>query len=298
MTDPCPNFEWKPVLREIARWMPLGLVFAFAYYTTLSMLWYEWSHAPDYSHCFMVPVFSAWVLWERRGMLAGEPLRGSWWGLVFFALTGVLLAGGAYMYLVYFERISLLPCAAGVALFVGGPRALKWAWPAIAYLIFMIPLPGPLLVLLSYPLQRLGTLIATFILQLVGIPASAQANVVVLREARVDVVAACSGLRILMLCIAICVATVMITRRNWIQKLLIVASAIPIALVANIARITITALIYELIGHALKEELVHDVAGYLMMPGAVALLWAELELMSRALRRRERRVHWEMRGFA
>ena len=271
---------WNVLLREAPRWLPVAAVFVWAYSTTLRGMWEEWSQAPDYSHCFFVPLFSAWVLWERRSMLAGAAPRGSWWGLLFFAITAALMFASSVMYLVYFERLSLISSLAGVALFVGGWQGLRWAWAPVAYLLFMVPLPGPLLVLLSYPLQRLGTLVATFILQLGGIPAFAQGNVVVLREARVDVVAACSGLRILMLCIAICVGTIMITRRTWREKLIIVASAIPIALLANITRLTATALAYELFGNRIPETTVHDVAGYLMMPGAVGLLWLELEILA------------------
>jgi exosortase len=216
---------------------------------------------------------------------------------LFCALTGTLLVFGSYMYLVYFERISLLPCAAGVALLVGGRPALKWSWPAIAFLLFMIPLPGPVLVAVSYPLQRLGTVMATLILQLVGIPAFARANVVTLREADVGVVAACSGLRILLLCVAICVASVMVVKRRWWQSLFIVASAVPIALFANISRITLTAMAHEWIGQQVQVDRFHTVAGYLMMPAAMALLWGELALMARLLR--QRRAHQPYgRGFA
>lgn len=287
---------WNELLREAPRWLPVAAVFAWAYSTTLRGMWEEWSQAPDYSHCFFVPLFSAWVLWERRAMLAGAVAPGSWWGLLFFGMTAGLLFASSVMYLVYFERLSLITSLAGVVLFVGGWPALRWAWAPVAYLLFMVPLPGPLLVLLSYPLQRFGTLVATFLLQLAGIPAFAQGNVVVLREARVDVVAACSGLRILMLCIAICVGTIMITRRTWGERALIVASAIPIALLANITRLTATALAYELFGNRVPEATVHDVAGYLMMPGAVALLWLELELLGTLTRRRRRMA--EMRGAA
>lgn len=287
---------WNVLLREALRWLPAVAVFAWAYSTTLRGMWEEWSQAPDYSHCFFVPLFSAWVLWERRAVISGAELRGSWWGLTLFGITGALLFASSMMYLVYFERLSIITSLAGVALFVGGWPAWRWAWAPVAYLLFMVPLPGPLLVLLSYPLQRLGTLVATFILQLGGIPAFAQGNVVVLREARVDVVAACSGLRILMLCLAICVGTIMITRRSWRDKVIIVASAIPIALLANITRLTATALAYELFGNRIPETTVHDVAGYLMMPGAVALLWAELETLGMLARRRQREA--ELRGTA
>ena len=286
MKPPWGDDVGKRVLNESARWLPIAVAVLWIYHGTIHIMAREWLNIPDYSHGFFVPVFSGWLLWHRREMSAGQPLRGSWWGLGFFVLTGALLVSGSYMYLVYFERISLLPCAAGVALLVGGRPALKWAWPAIVFLIFMIPLPGPVLVAVSYPLQRLGTVTATLILQLLGIPAFARGNVVTLREAEVGVVAACSGLRILMLCVAICVGSVMVVRRHWLQSLIIVFSAVPIALFANISRIAVTALAHEWIGQQVSVDRFHTVAGYLMMPAAIGLLWGELALMARFLRER------------
>jgi exosortase len=286
----------KLVLRESVRWLPVALALVWIYHGTIQIMAREWQ-IPDYSHGFFVPVFSAWLLWHRRAMIAGPPLRGSWWGLGFFVLTAALLVSGSYMYLVYFERISLLPCAAGVVLLVGGRPALKWAWPAIVFLIFMIPLPGPVLVAVSYPLQRLGTVVSALALQLVGIPAFARGNVVTLRAAEVGVVAACSGLRILLLCMAICVGTVMVTKRHWLQALFIVGSAVPIALFANISRITVTALAHEWIGEQVSVDYFHTAAGYLMMPAAMGLLWGEMTLMARFLRGR-RSYRSSGRGFA
>ena len=243
----------------------------------------RWWNEQDYVYGFLVPVFAGYLLWLRRVMLAGVAWKGSWWGLPLLVVAGAMRWTSSYFYYGLVDPLSLVPCLLGLVLLAGGWKVLRWAWPAIFFLVFMVPLPGFVAGALSHPLQRIGTIMSTYIIQTVGIPSVAQGNVIVLSQAELGVAEACSGLRMMMLFAAVSVGAALMVRRSAIEKLVIVASAVPIAILANVARITGTAMLYETAGEKWGEAVFHDLAGWFMMPLAVALLWIEMALLSQLL---------------
>jgi len=153
----------------------------------------------------------------------------------------------------------------------------------------MLPLPGPVSDKLSQPLQLLGTRVSVYVIQTLGIAASFKGNIIEMQGGDLEVARACSGLRMLVLFFAICVGVAFVIRRTWWEKIVIVVSAVPIAIIANVARLTVTAILYEMarrwpdvIDAHKAEEIIHDWSGYLiMMPLAMLLLWVELTLLSK-----------------
>ena len=123
----------------------------------------------------------------------------------------------------------------------GGWRALGWAWPAIAFLVFMIPLPFRFEAALAHPLQRIGTIMSTFALQTIGMTAYSEGNVIVLGEVRIGVVEACSGLNMLMTFFALSTGVAILMQRSPLERMIVFVSAVPIALATNILRIIVTA---------------------------------------------------------
>jgi exosortase len=128
----------------------------------------RWSHDPRYAHGYFVPMFALALLWMRRDRLDGVRPGQSSWGLALLGLGAVVQLVGGYYRLESFQGLPLLPDLAGIALLLGGWRALGWAWPAIAFLAFMIPLPWRLENALGPPLQYLATTASTYLLQTLG----------------------------------------------------------------------------------------------------------------------------------
>ena len=259
-----------------------------AYWTTLGDMAQRWAHDPQYSHGYLVPGFALVLLWLRRGMLAEAALQSSWWGAAILGAGVALRLVGAYFHFQWFDALSLLPCLAGVLLMVGGWPAWRWAWPAVLFLVFMVPLPHRLAIAMADPLQRLATATSTYVLQTFGIPALDEGNVILLSEVDMGIVEACSGLRMLVIFFALSTGLAMVVRRRLWERLLIVGSAAPIALVANVARISATGMVHEVLGdtergRALANAVFHDFAGWLMMPFALALLGIELKLLRHLL---------------
>jgi exosortase len=257
----------------------LGLLWA--YLPTLATLVRRWSHDPQYSHGFIVPVFALIVLWFRRGMFPPGTLRPSWWGVVLLLGGAGLRLVGVYYYYDFLDAVSLLPSVTGLCLLLGGWPILRWSWPAIAFLLFMLPLPYHVDLLLAYPLRRLATLASTYVLQTLGVPALAEGNVIVIEELRIGVVEACSGLGMLMTFFALSTAVAFVIGRPLFDKVFVFLSAVPVGVLMNVLRITVTAFLYRVASPELARAVFHDVAGWGMMPLALLVLWLELRFLDR-----------------
>ena len=268
--------RWVPEATVLCAWAALLVVFVATYYFTFAWLARMWMQ-PNYLHGFLVAPFSLFLLWFRSDMMVPFPSKGSLWAFPFFALSAVIR--GIAIYFNYsIDHYSLFPLLIGLALFVGGWRALRWSWPAIMFLVFMIPLPGFLEGALSRPLQYIGTNCSIYVIQTLGIPAVAVGNRIMLSAQALEVADACNGIKMLMLFFAICVgATLVMPLKLW-EKCVIAASAIPIAVLSNVARITVSAVVSDLFGPKV-EQLVHDYGGPAMMPLAIVLVWGEMQLI-------------------
>ncbi len=260
----------------------LGFLVAllWAYAPTLSAMVQRWAEDPKYSHGFLVPIFAAVVLWVRRDDHPGVKLSFSWQGLYWLAGAGLLRLASAVFYLEWLDSLSLLPAVAGLCLLLGGVPALRWAWPSIAFLVFMMPAPYQLEIALAQPLQKVATACSTYLLQTLGLPAVAEGNVIWIDDVRLGVVEACSGLGMLITFFALSTAFALVLARNGTDRVVLFLSAIPIAVLTNVARITMTGVLYVTAGREAARIVYHDLAGWLMMPLAVGLLWLELKFLA------------------
>lgn len=240
----------------------------------------RWSSDPRYSHGFLVPAFAVYLAWSRRAMLASAPPRPSPLGLAWIIGGAFLGLIGARFYLAWFESLALLPSLAGICLIAWGRPALRWAWPSIAFLIFMLPLPYQVEVSLGAPLQRAATAASTYALQTIGLPAVAEGNIILIDDARIGVVEACNGLGMLLMFFAFASAIALAIRRSAIDRALIVFSAAPIAFLANVSRIAATGVLHRFAGGPAADSFYHDLAGWLMMPAAMIVFWMEMGLLS------------------
>ncbi len=263
-------------------------LFLYGYISTIRTLTYTYATEPDYVHGFFVPIFSLYLLWYRREMLPSVPQRGSWWGLALFAGWAFIRWWGVYFHYIWFEPGSIVLCIAAIMLFVGGWKIILWAWPAIVFLFFIVPLPGLLSSFLSDPLQNIGTRVSVFVIQTLGIPAVASGNQIILREPPpLSVEEACSGIKMLMLFFTLCVGAAFLMRKPIWERAVIIISAIPIAVISNVVRISLTAILSEIasqwptfISKETARESFHSFAGLLMMPVALLILWGEITLIS------------------
>jgi len=263
-------------------WLPaLGILSVWCYWPTFASMARVWSGDPQYSHGYLVPVFALVLLWLRRDRLARVSLQPSWWGVALVAGGAAVRLAGTFFFFEWFDQLSLLPTLAGLFVLGGGWAALRWAWPAVGFLGFMIPLPYQLEFALAAPLQRTATLASTYALQTLGIACLSEGNIILMGERKIGVIEACSGLSMLLVFFALSFAVALVIHRPFWQKAVVVASAVPIALMSNVVRITTTGVLYQTAGSDVADAFFHDLAGWLMMPTAVAMLWLVLWLLGR-----------------
>ena len=271
--------SWKGIL--------LVALLGWAYLPTLRELVDKWLNDPQYSHGILVPLFSLYLLRRNWDKLPQNPRP---WPLAGYAMLSVALACrvlAAALYFTPLDGLSLVLCLTGMVLIAGGGATLRWTWQPLVFLLFMIPLPYQVERMMGAELQHIATVSSTFLLQCLGQPAIAEGNTILIRDVRLGVVEACSGLRMLVTFAAFAVGAVMLLDRSWVVKVLVLASAVPIALVTNILRITATGLAHIALHDSPQRgsvlEFIHDFNGWMMMPVGLAMLLLELWLFRHLL---------------
>jgi len=160
----------------------IALVLAWAYFPTLGDLWHKWMNDPQYSHGVLVPFFCAYLVWQRRERTD----RFSRPALVSgFVLLGIGVACRIYsagLLFLSLDGFSILPTLAGIALILGGWSLVKWVWPGLLFLVFMVPLPYTAERMMGAELQKVATLASTWLLQCFGQPAIAEGNTIQRRD--------------------------------------------------------------------------------------------------------------------
>jgi exosortase len=273
-------------------------LFVWAWWPTLLELERTWNREPDYSHGYLVVPLALVFLWLRRDRFPSGKISPSWLGLLLIAASvGVHSLGGLWR-LGGVDGWSILIWVAGAVCLLGGLRLLFWCLPSIAFLFFMVPLPYRLEHLMSHPLQQVAAKTSGWLLRCLAHPALVDGNTILLGDERLEVAAACSGLRIFVGILALAAAYVIAVRRPWWEKALLLASVVPVALTANTMRIVATGLLYVHTSASTAKSFSHDLAGWTMIPVAAALfamvlwyigcLFKEVEVMDmrRLVRRR------------
>ena len=243
------------------------------YATTLWHLMAQWRNDDNFQHGWIVPLFSAYVIWQERDRLAKIPLRPSWLGLaVMVGACGVLIVGRLGVEL-YFQRTSLLFLLAGaIVLFAGWDyfRAVFFPW---AFLFLMIPFPNILFNHITFPLQILASKVAAATLPFFNVPVLRQGNVINLAQQQLEVADACSGIRSLMsLATLAIIYGYLLEKRIWVRWLLALAS-IPIAVAANGFRVLSTGLMVQYVTPEASEGRFHIWWGWLVFVISLLMLY-------------------------
>ncbi len=268
---------------EWAIFAVLMLATAWAYWPTFETMFERWGSDPQYSHGYLVPVFSLYLIWAWRDSRPAVSSKLRALGAGMFVVANLLRFASAYFFLEYLESVSLVLAVGGAVLLSFGWGIFRWSLAPVGFLLLMVPLPYSVSTFARRPLRRMGTIVGTYFLQVLGFNAFPRGNVIELSNSVVGVAEACSGLRMLMIFVALAFAVALLSQRPLWERIVIVLSSVPIALVANILRIVLTAIFYETFDKALAEGFLHDLAGFAMMPLGLLMLGIEAWILARLL---------------
>ena len=278
------------VLVRRQRWRELGVhnyvkilvivgLFIYLFHNEVEVIVRRWFTDSNWSHGFLIPLFSLYFINQKKreilNLQAGPNYLGLFFlicGIVFYPLNIVHFQYG------YFRPIGMIATLGAVVLFLGGWRLIKYTWLPIAFLVFAVPLPTRYYVALTMPMRFLAAKVTAGLLSLVSQMEATASGVVIdviykgqqLTPA-LNVAEACSGMRLLMAFLALGVAMAYLHYRPIWQRIVLLASTIPIAIFCNIVRVTVTGFIHVLIHPRYAQGIYHDILGLAMLPLAFGL---------------------------
>ena len=287
-----PLMNAKGVVGALSVWRSAeaaAFIAAFAALFWPSFVWmaerFE-AHDSFYSHGWLIPVASAWLIWQQRAALQQLAPRASFAGLLLLIPSIAVHVLATWWNIHFVSGFAMLGALWGLVW-------MLWGWPVLValrfpmlFLLFMVPLPGVLLIATSFHMKLAAAALATKALPLMGIAATQSGSTITIPGVSVVVDDTCSGLRSLISLIALATLWTSLlppTARRW-QKLAIVGSSIPIALGANMVRIIVLVLVAAIYGPKAAEGFIHYGSGFVVFGIALlALFGLSRALMNRGL---------------
>ncbi len=238
----------------------------------------KWIADPDWTHGFIIPLFSLYLLFVRRVELMEAPRKTCRAGavLMFLCLAGQFLwiyPGKNY----WLSQVSMVGVLMGLVLYLAGTKVVRITWLPILFLVFALPLSPRLYSQIALPLQNMAAKGAVILLKLKVDISSEQSGLHLLSRSNVPrdltVAEACSGMRLLMAFCALGVAMAYLDYKPVWQRVILVAAAVPIAIFCNVIRVAITCWMYYIDQPELGQKFMHTFTGILMLAPAFGMLW-------------------------
>lgn len=286
---PTPKQQWRELgVHNYIKMLIIGGLFFCLFRREIETIVSKWLTDSSWSHGFLIPLFSLYFLNQRKTQILNLQTKPNYLGL-FFLICGILFYpfNIVHLHYAYLRPIGMIATLGAIVLFLGGWGLVKYTWLPICYLVFAVPLPERYYVSLTIPMRQWAATVAAFLLNLVNDLEATASGVVVdviykgqRLEPPLDVAEACSGMRLLMAFLALGVAMAYLHYRPIWQRIVLLASTIPIAVFCNIVRVTVTGFIYVMIHPRYAQGIYHDMLGMAMLPLAFGLYGLLAQFMS------------------
>jgi len=266
--------EQAPVKARTISWSAVAwftILLIGVYFPILSKLVQQWSTDDDVSHGFFVPLVAGYIAWQRREKLLNMEWKPAWWGIGLLAWAGFQAYLGMLGAELFLQRTAFLFSLVAVLLILGGTAVVRQLAFPLLLLPFMIPLPTVVYNQITFPLQLFASWVAEKSLEVLNIPVIRDGNILELASQKLSVAEACSGIRsLLSLTFLSQVYAYFFDRKVWMRWVLLFAT-VPIAIIANSARVTLTGVFSE-INPALAEGFFHEAEGWVIFVVALVIL--------------------------
>jgi exosortase len=264
---------------EVIKISILSILFIILYSPTFHMFIYDWSNDDNYSHGFLVPFIVGYLVWTKRESLQKLTPNSSIWGLVVLILgLSIYLVGtiGAEWFL---KRSSLIIVLGGLILYLYGVEFFRALLFPLIFLIFMVPLPAIIYKSVAFQLQLFVSKVSAQLISLAGIAVYQSGNIITVSTGPLAVEEACSGMRSIMALLALSALFAYIVYKSRLKQWILVAFALPVAVVTNIIRVTTTGISAHYFGREVAEGVLHDSFGWIVFVIAFALLFLLSKLL-------------------
>lgn len=261
-----PWLQWIPIaLGLMALYVPSYISFSSGIWNTE-----EQGHGP------LILMVVVWLLWQKRNVLVGGEARPNHVAGFFLLSIGLLMyVLGRSQDILLFEVGSQIPVLCGVVLVVRGSQALRALWFPMFFMIFMIPLPGSVVDVLTNPLKRQVSELAEHMLYAVGYPIARSGVTLSIGPYQLLVADACSGLHSLYSLSALGLLYLNLMKHaNWVRNAILAALILPIAFGANVIRVVFLVLVTYHLGDEAGQGFLHGFAGMALFVAALLLLFA------------------------
>lgn len=232
------------------------------YSNTLIWLFTAWWNDPYYSHGVLVPLISGYLIWTKRALLSELQKEPSGLGMPVI-VTGLLIHGvGLFRTIRFASAISIVIVLAGIILFIYGTDVMKSLLFPVSFLVFMAPIPfSPVI---GAALQTPSAGLAATLVSALGIPATVTGAEICLTECAFEVGAPCSGLRSIISLLTLAALYAYLLEGSIFMKAAVFLSALPIAVAANVLRITAILLVANAYGSDAAMRFFHDFSSLLL----------------------------------
>lgn len=281
---PAPAKLWRLDLRVGLAFAVLLALIGLAFADGISQLLSLWDSKEEYSHAYLIPLISLFLAWQKKNELAALEWVGSWAGFLLCTAGVALFFAGSLSTIYTVVHYALVITIAGAVIGATGRRSARFLWPALVYLIFMIPLPQFLYQALSTKLQLLSSEIGVAVIRLFGIGVFLEGNVIDLGTYKLQVVEACNGLRYLFPLLSFGFLCAYLYRGPFWHKALLMISTVPITVFMNSFRIGVIGYTVDRWGQDMAEGFLHDFEGWAIFMACLAVLFGEMWVLSRLQR--------------
>lgn len=249
----------------------VGFLILLCYAPAVKSLVSDWLHNEDMGHGFFVPLVVGYIIWQMKDELLAIPLKTNWWGLLIVLLGAAQSLVATLGVELFLSRSALILTLTGAVCLLGGTALLKKLAFPLFLLCFMVPLPTVVFNAITFPLQILATQLAAFALTVLNVPVLREGNVLELPTQKLSVVEACSGIRSLLSLTFLSLVYGYFFEKKTGIRVAIFAATLPIAIVANGARVTATGILSQ-IKPELAEGFFHESTGWVIFMIALGIL--------------------------
>ncbi len=244
-------------------WLPFGLLLLVFAPVILGLV-NNWMTDDNYSHGFLIPIVSGYLLWSRRKELATFSLNPDTRGFLLLGFGLIIFILGTAMAEYFSVRVAFVFALSGLVLTVFGLTFWKNTWFEIAFLFFMIPLPYVLYYAATFPMQVLATQITVFILKTAGMSLVQQGNMIHIAGYSLEVAEACSGMRSITAMLALGALFAHLSHKKMLPKILLFTSTVPLAIAGNVVRVFFTTVLVAVGVPEIIAEPWHSIMGLLV----------------------------------